>query len=140
MSCGVNRRHGSDPAWLWRRLAAAAPVQPLAWELPYAASVALKSRKEKKKCWLFYCSERATVWIFFFFFSLFFTCMCLYPCYFHLTLCCGYCPVCLTVLEMFMFKGCILFLFVDMVGLYNIVLIFGLGFFLSFSMVNNGWV
>ena len=48
--------------------------------------------------------------------------------------------MCLTVLEMFMLKGCILFLFVDMVGLYNIVLIFGLGFFLSFSMVNNGWV
>ena len=38
--------------WLWCRLAAAAPIQPLAWEPPNAASVALKKtkdRKEKKK-------------------------------------------------------------------------------------------
>ena len=28
--------------WLWCRLAAAALIQPLAWELPYAAGVALK--------------------------------------------------------------------------------------------------
>ena len=35
--------------WLWSRLAAtaAALIQPLVWELPYAAGVAL--RKEKKK-------------------------------------------------------------------------------------------
>ena len=35
-SCGVGHRHGSDPVlpWLWCRLAAAAPIQPLAWELP----------------------------------------------------------------------------------------------------------
>ena len=26
-----------------------APIQPLAWELPYAAGVALKSEKKKKK-------------------------------------------------------------------------------------------
>ena len=44
MSCGVGRRHSSDPAllWLWCRPAAVAPIQPLAWELPYAAAVALK--------------------------------------------------------------------------------------------------
>ena len=38
ISCGVGRRHGLDPAllWLWCRLAAVAPIQPLAWELPYA--------------------------------------------------------------------------------------------------------
>ena len=44
MSCGVGRRHGLDPMflWLWHRLAAAAPIQPLAWELLYAAGVALK--------------------------------------------------------------------------------------------------
>ena len=32
VSCGVRRRCGSDPAllWLWRRLAAAAPIGPLA--------------------------------------------------------------------------------------------------------------
>ena len=28
--------------WLWCRLAAAAPIQPLAWELPYATDTALK--------------------------------------------------------------------------------------------------
>ena len=33
--------------WLWHRLAAVAPIQPLAWELPYAADAALK-RKIKK--------------------------------------------------------------------------------------------
>ena len=38
-SCGVGRRHGSDPAllWLWRRPAATAPIRHLAWEPPYAA-------------------------------------------------------------------------------------------------------
>ena len=38
-----------DPAllWLWLRLAAAALIQPLAREPPYAA--ALKSKKKKKK-------------------------------------------------------------------------------------------
>ena len=34
--------------WLWRRLAAAAPIQPLAWKLPYAAGAALKRKKKKK--------------------------------------------------------------------------------------------
>ena len=33
---------------LWCRLAAAAPIQPLAWQLPYASGVALKSKKKKK--------------------------------------------------------------------------------------------
>ena len=36
--------------WLWPKLAAAAQIRPLAWELPYAASVALK-RPKKKKNW-----------------------------------------------------------------------------------------
>ena len=51
MSCGVVRRHGSDPMLLglWHRPAAAAPIQPLAWELPYASGMALKHKKEKKK-------------------------------------------------------------------------------------------
>ena len=31
------------------RSAAAAPMQPLAWELPYAVSTALKRQKKKKK-------------------------------------------------------------------------------------------
>ena len=51
MSCGVDHRHGLDLAllWLWRRLEAVASTGPLAWESPYAADVALKSKKEKKK-------------------------------------------------------------------------------------------
>ena len=51
MSCGVDRRRGSDPALLWLccRLVAVAPIRPLAWELPYAEGVALKSKKQKQK-------------------------------------------------------------------------------------------
>ena len=51
MSCGVGRRCGLDPVllWLWHRPAAIAPIRPVAWELPYAAGVALKSKKKKKK-------------------------------------------------------------------------------------------
>ena len=42
MACGL------DPAllWLWRRLAAVALIQPLAWELPYALGAALKRKKD----------------------------------------------------------------------------------------------
>ena len=35
--------------WMWCRQAAAAPIQPLAWQLPYAAGVVLKGKKEKQK-------------------------------------------------------------------------------------------
>ena len=44
MSCGIGRRHGSDPTllWLWCRLASTAPIGPLAWESQYAMVVALK--------------------------------------------------------------------------------------------------
>ena len=51
MGCGVGHRHGSDPTllWLWCRLAAAAPVRPLAWEPPYAVGVALEKSKKTKK-------------------------------------------------------------------------------------------
>ena len=34
--------------WLWLWPAAVAPIQPLAWEPPHAASAALKSQKKKK--------------------------------------------------------------------------------------------
>ena len=49
MSCGVGNRHSLDPVllWLWCRPAAATPIQPLAWELPYAEGVALKKKKSK---------------------------------------------------------------------------------------------
>ena len=44
-------RHGLNPKllWLWCRPAATAPIRPLVWEPPYAANVALKRQKEKKK-------------------------------------------------------------------------------------------
>ena len=50
MSCGKGHRHSSDPAllWLWLWPAAKSPIQPLAWEPPYAVDVALKSKKKKK--------------------------------------------------------------------------------------------
>ena len=35
--------------WLWCRLGVVAPIEPLAWEPPYAASVALKKQKTKKQ-------------------------------------------------------------------------------------------
>ena len=49
MSCDVGCRCSSDPAclWLWRRPAAVAPIQPLAWELPYAMGAALKRKKRQ---------------------------------------------------------------------------------------------
>ena len=49
MNCGVARRCSSDPElwWLWRRLAAVALIQTLAWEPPYATGLALKKTKTK---------------------------------------------------------------------------------------------
>ena len=35
--------------WLWRRPDAAAPIRPLAWELPDAMGAAKKKKKKKKK-------------------------------------------------------------------------------------------
>ena len=51
MSCGIGHRCDSDPEllWLWYRPAAVAPIQPLAWEPPYAVSAVLKSKKKKKR-------------------------------------------------------------------------------------------
>ena len=51
MSCVVGCRCGSDPTllWLWCRLAATAPMRPLAWEPPYAVSVALEKTKRQKR-------------------------------------------------------------------------------------------
>ena len=50
MSCLVVLRNGLDPMllWLWYRLAAAALIRPLAWELSYATGVVLKSQKKQK--------------------------------------------------------------------------------------------
>ena len=51
MSCGVGHRCGSELVllWQWCRLAAEAPIQPRAWELPSVAGVTLKKKKKKKK-------------------------------------------------------------------------------------------
>ena len=50
MSCGIGRRCGLDLVllWLWSRLAATAPIPPLAWELPNGAPSTLKKKKKKK--------------------------------------------------------------------------------------------
>ena len=36
--------------WLWCRMVAAAPIQPLAWESPYTMGAALKKRPPPKNC------------------------------------------------------------------------------------------
>ena len=45
--------------WLWRRPAAAAPIQALAWETPCAVGAALKSKKKKEKLFS-WCSHRSS--------------------------------------------------------------------------------
>ena len=50
--CRSKMRLGSLVLWLWRGLAAAAPIGPLAWEPPYAASVTLEKTDQKKKHFL----------------------------------------------------------------------------------------
>ena len=48
-SCSVGHTHGLDLALLWRQHgpAAAALIQPLAWEFPYAMGVAIKKQINK---------------------------------------------------------------------------------------------
>ena len=50
VSCGVARRHGLDPVflWLWSRLATTAPTGPLAWEPPHVVGAALNKQQTKK--------------------------------------------------------------------------------------------
>ena len=47
-SYSISQGCGSDLVllWLWLWPAAAAPIGPLAWELPYAMGVALKKKKK----------------------------------------------------------------------------------------------
>ena len=47
VNCGVDLggRRIIEKLWLWCRPAAVAPIRPLAWELPYAVGVPLKSKK-----------------------------------------------------------------------------------------------
>ena len=51
MSCGVGRRVSSDPMllWLWCGPVAIAPIEPLAWQPPYAVGVAQEKAKRQKK-------------------------------------------------------------------------------------------
>ena len=51
MSCDVGCPQVLDPAllWLWCSLAATAPIRPLAWELPCAAPVTPKAKKQTNK-------------------------------------------------------------------------------------------
>ena len=51
MSCGVGCRCGSDPAllWLWRRPVATVPIQPLAWEPPYAVGAAQEKQQQQQQ-------------------------------------------------------------------------------------------
>ena len=51
MSSAVGCRLGSDLTWLWLCLwpAATAPIQPLAWEPPYAAGAAQEIAKKKRQ-------------------------------------------------------------------------------------------
>ena len=48
MGCGVGCRCGSDPALLWRRLAATALIRSLPWEPPYTGGYGSSHRKGKK--------------------------------------------------------------------------------------------
>ena len=63
MSCSVGGRRGSDPEllWLWSRLAATAPVNPLDWEPPYVAGTALKRQKKKLKLKLKRCLKHSLI-------------------------------------------------------------------------------
>ena len=60
MSCGVGHRRGSVLVllWLWCRPAATAPIQPLAWEPPYAVGSALKRQNNNNK---FRCVQHSIV-------------------------------------------------------------------------------
>ena len=51
MSCGVGHRRCSDPVllWLWCRLGAVAPTQPLAREPPCASGASLKTKSKKRE-------------------------------------------------------------------------------------------
>jgi len=69
-AAALGHRQGLDPVllWLWCRLAAAAPIQPPAWEFPYATGVALKRTKEQKKnklyfIYCFYFCSKISFWI-----------------------------------------------------------------------------
>ena len=61
MRCGVDHRRGSNLMLLWlcNRPVVVVPLGPLAWEPPYAAGMALKSKKTKTK----QNTSEATEWL-----------------------------------------------------------------------------
>ena len=72
---GIHEHEGSIPGlaqrvrdlvwlWLWCRLTAAAPIRPLAWEIPYGTSAALKNKTKQNKKFLLgsdFCTQGTTV-------------------------------------------------------------------------------
>ena len=60
MSRGIGGRYNSNLALLWlsRKPAAAALIQPLAWELPYAMGMAQGGKKSERKR---RCKEKRTL-------------------------------------------------------------------------------
>ena len=73
MSCGVGHRRSWDLIllWLWCSPGNAAPIQPLTWELPYAAGMALKSKSKNKNKQKAKCERISELFYLFFFFFLF---------------------------------------------------------------------
>ena len=49
--------------WLWCRLAAATLIPPLAWELPYAAGMALKEKKKRRRRRICLSLVTAEAWV-----------------------------------------------------------------------------
>ena len=49
LQCRSQRQLRLVLPWLWYRPAAVAPIQTLAWEVPYATSAAIKKKRGKKK-------------------------------------------------------------------------------------------
>ena len=51
---GVGHRCSSDLAllWLWRRLVAAALIQPLAWDRPHAMDLVLERQRKKRPIYI----------------------------------------------------------------------------------------
>ena len=59
--CGLQMWLGSQIAVAWHWAAAAALIQPLAWEPPYAAGVALKSKRINP--FTKYLSSHSIIWL-----------------------------------------------------------------------------
>ena len=73
LSCGVGCTRDSELAllWLWCGVAAAAKIQPLAWEPPYTTGPVLKSKNKYINNFKSECSQSKSVFFFFVFFFCF---------------------------------------------------------------------